>query len=713
MRSDFPPERISHDSKSGRRKARSADANAPNAPVYRLDVASSEYDRKRDFGRTPEPQARRDKDRGGPPVFVIHRHEARRLHYDLRLEVDGALASWAVPRGFSFDPSDKRLAVRTEDHPLEYEHFEGVIPAGEYGAGTMQIWDRGTFRCIDAKQQPTDPRQSIAGGELKVILDGRRVRGEWHLVKTKQDENSWLMFKSKDRYAARDDARAVDMDLRGARAKARPARLAAIRYEEEREPFSDPGYLFEMEFAGVRAFAIIDDGEVEWRGLGRRTIPELDEALAQVRAQSAILDGAVVALDDTGRPSRAALDARLRGDTDTPLQFYTFDVLHFEGLDLRDLPLIERKATLTRIVPPSATILYVDHVAGDGERLCTTVAATGLEAVIAKPADGRYRKGHGWVRIPVDSAGHADTLDAALAERDAKLSSRRAPAISNPGKIYWPDEGYTKSDLCSYYAQVADVLLPHLVNRAVHLHRFPDGIEGESFYQHKPGEGAPDWLHVVEIDGSPQIVCDDLRHLIYLGNLGSIDLHPWMSTLDHLDNPDWVVIDLDPKEAPFQDVVKMARAAGRLLRGIGLRPLLKTSGKSGLHVYVPLLPHYTYDQARMFCEGVARVLARENSDIATVERNIQQRGRRVYVDFGQNRKGQTVVAPYVARPVPGATVSTPLQWDELDGDLDLRAFTIKSVPTRVAEVGDLFRAVLTDPQDLVPAIAKLEEYLAS
>jgi bifunctional non-homologous end joining protein LigD len=183
-----------------------------------------------------------------------------------------------------------------------------------------------------------------------------------------------------------------------------------------------------------------------------------------------------------------------------------------------------------------------------------------------------------------------------------------------------------------------------------------------------------------------------------------------MSLVESQDSPDWAVIDLDPKEAPFTDVIRIAREVGRLLRGIGLVPYLKTSGSSGLHVFVGLKPGYTYAHSEMFCESVARIVARELAEIATVERSLAERGGKVYIDFGQNRKGQTVVPPYVVRPVRGATVSTPLAWDELEGDLHPSHFTLQNVPERIERLGDLFRAVLTAPQDLGPAIDRLEGY---
>jgi bifunctional non-homologous end joining protein LigD len=307
-----------------------------------------------------------------------------------------------------------------------------------------------------------------------------------------------------------------------------------------------------------------------------------------------------------------------------------------------------------------------------------------------------------------------DAAPTAAAARSRSGEARFKP--SNLGKVYWPAEGYTKGDLLAYYHAVADVLVPHLRDRPIHLNRFPDGIDGKSFYQREAKQGTPDWLRTVPIehDGAlvPHHVVDDREALLYLVNLGSIDLHPWLSRAASPDEPDWAVLDLDPKTAPFAHVVRIARAAGRLLRGIGLRPLLKTSGKNGMHVFLPLVPGFSYDHTRMFLEAVARVLVRELPDIATIERSPDRRDGKVYLDFLQNRRSQTIVPPYSVRPVRAASVSAPLAWDELeDAELTPQRFTILTMPARVAEHGDLFRKALEDQQDLLPAIGMLEDLL--
>jgi len=668
----------------------------------------AEYRKKRDFGATPEPDPAAPVERDGD-VFVIHRHEARNLHYDLRLEHEGVLKSWAVPRGFSFAPSEKRLAVRTEDHPIEYLHFHGRIPKGQYGAGTMTIWDRGTYELVKI---PTW-EESLEKGELKITLYGKRLRGEWHLVRTKQAKNSWLLFKSKDRFSGpdRDSVLGVDLDNTPIDDVALP--LEPMQHQGTRGAFRDPQWLFEMEFAGRRTQARRAYDEVAIVGLDDVPQPIAD-GLRAMRADVALLDGMLVATDDAGRPSKEALEAALQNGQHDAVCFYAFDLLQWEDYDLRALPLVDRKAGLRAILADHPNLMFVDHVAGDGPALLRVIQDAGLPAAIAKRASSPYASvaSDDWQRIPV---GEPD--EEAPTPTTSSLPTKKSRfKPTNLDKVYWPAEGFTKGDLLAYYDAIADVLLPHLHNRPVHFNRFPDGIDGKSFYQREVKEGTPDWVGSVDVPHDDEIVphhvINDRDTLLYAANLGSIDLHPWLSSVGSFYEPDYAVLDLDPKEAPWRDVLRIARAAGKLLRGIGLRPLLKTSGKTGMHIFVPLNRGYTYDHSKMFLEAVARVLVRELGDIATVERMPANREGKVYLDFLQNRKSQTIVPPYSARPVRYASVSAPLLWDELeDNDLVPQRFTLHTMPDRVAEHGDLFAKALTDRQDLIPAIAALEDVL--
>ena len=675
-------------------------------------MAIEEYRRKRDFRKTPEPKPRPVK--GGGNRFVVHRHEARNLHYDLRIEAGSALACWAVPKGFSYTPSDKRLAVRTEDHPLEYEVFEGTIPKGQYGAGTMKIWDAGTY---EVRKAP-DIAHALDKGELKLDLKGRRLRGEWHMVRTKQEDGrNWLLFKAKDRYAGSGSDLFGGADVSGALQKSAPRSFARMEASPAARPFNDPEWLFEPAFVGKRVLVRLEDSQTRLRSKSEelaQRLPGIIKALGGVRAETAVFDGMLVALDENGKPSEEALEKELEsGGANVVL--YLFDVLYAEEWDLRRVALRERKAVLRALLPESRKLFLVDAVAERGEALARAAFESGLPAIVAKKSASLYRAGASddWKLIPAAAQSVRAAKPSVLSMRPAEP----AITITNPRKVYWPEQGYTKGDLAAYYDSAAGWILPYLKDRPLHLYRWPDGIRGKSFYQKQLPEDILNQVETVDVarKGEEPVfyaMCNNRGALLTLINTGSIDLHPWMSRKGSLDSPDWAFIDLDPKEASFSDVIRIARAVGKLLRGLGIEPYLKTSGSTGLHVCIPLASGYTFEQSRMFCEAVARLVVREHADIATVERAVSRREGRVYVDFLQNRREQTIVPPYVVRPVEAASVSMPLAWDELEGEFALSDFTLKSAPSRIERTGELFRTALTGPQDLAPAIEALGKYLS-
>jgi bifunctional non-homologous end joining protein LigD len=543
-------------------------------------------------------------------------------------------------------------------------------------------------------------------------------------VKTRSEKDEWILFKARDRYARDEAEKQPFFDL--SRAAEAPLRddFEPMSAGIERPPFSDPAWVFEAEFDGRRIGLRKQGGDVRLLTRSGEDLsekaPEIVKEALELRAENALLDGVLVAIDESQRPSREKLEARLSSalpEKSDPLIFYAFDALYYEEWDLRPLPLLDRKEILHAVVPKLSRLLYVDHVNGLGEELHSVTAAAGLPAVLGKLAASSYHPGPSseWCRVP---AGAGDGSRRPTPQRGDTLRQRaskesRRIQLSNLDKVFWPQEGYTKGDLLRYYDSIAGTLLPYLHERPVHMLRYPDGIEGKSFYQKDAPDHTPDWVETerIESDGEAirYIICNDRDTLIWMVNLASIDLHPWFSRRASRDNPDWVVFDLDAKKAPFGDVIKIARAVGKVLRGIGLRPYLKTSGATGLHVFVPVKPGYTYAQTGTFCEAIATHVASEHRDIATVERVVSRRGSRVYVDFGQNRKGQTVVPAYVVRPRPGAPVSTPIDWDELETDLDPVRFNMKTMPERLARLGDLFQPTLRDPQDLLPAIEAFQK----
>jgi bifunctional non-homologous end joining protein LigD len=830
----------------------------------------SAYRAKRSLDRTPEPGAR-------PPaaapkaggLFIVHMHAATRLHWDLRLEMEGVLRSWAVPKGPSANRDDKRLAVHVEDHPMEYGDFEGIIPEGNYGAGAVIVWDRGVWVPLE------DPLEGLKKGKLLFELKGYKLRGTWTLVKLKKGVKEWLLIKERDQYVSRDpypdesvlSGMTVE-ELRAAKNRAAPLRKELAKLgapertvrvgntdlmlaETREQPFSKPGWLFELKLDGYRVRAAREDGAaklVSRKGHDMTAaFPEIAKAVAALPYEGLILDGELVVLDDAGRPSFSRLQNRARlsripevkrAAVETPATFYVFDLLGVEGYDVRPLPLVKRKAVLAKLLPRAGALRFSDHFETKGEALYDQVVQLGLEGIMAKKADSPYRGGRSpnWLKIRADRTddfavvgyskpkgsrggfgalhvgAYADgtlryvgrvgsgfdakqlkevsaelegsirpttpceegpvpqsdehvwvepklvvevrykeiTPDGLLRQpvfmrfrddkepKDCVMAGDRsresgdgdaAPALapgsalptpevqfSNLDKVFWPDEKYTKGDLIEYYRAISPWLLPYLQDRPVVLTRFPDGIAGKSFFQKDAPGFIPEWLRTERMwseDTQREIdyfVCDTPESLLYLANMGTIPLHVWGSRVASLQHPDWCILDLDPKDAPFTDVVKVARAVKELCEEIDLPPFIKTSGSTGLHVMLPLARLVTFEQARQLGGLLARVIANQLPDIATVTRQVGKRGGRVYLDYVQNGQGRLLVAPFSVRPLPGAPVSMPLGWREVTPKLDIRKFTIKNAPARMQKLEeDPLALVLEVKPDLIGALGRLAE----
>ncbi|HJO05354.1 MAG TPA: DNA ligase D [Acidobacteriota bacterium] len=838
----------------------------------------AKYRKKRRAQDTPEPFPTGV---SRPGEFVIHLHAARRQHYDLRLEVDGVLRCWAVPNGPSLDTADKRLAVETEDHPVEYLDFEDVIPEGNYGAGAMIVWDRG--RWVQREDDQT--------GDNKLLFDlyGYKLRGRWTLVRTKRNPKEWLLIKKADGFARRGDEAKLPQEsvysgltveqLGGATGPAERvlAELAAAGTSRQRvnasslelmlaktadAPFSRDEWLFELKYDGYRLVVGVDEGDafLRYRNGGNVTeiYPDLMAALVALPYRSVVLDGEVVVLGEDGRPSFSRLTKRARlsrgPDIRTaalhhPATYFVFDLIELDGYDLRRLPLSERKGLLRRVVPQTGPVRYTEHIERQGAELFEQVAKMGLEGLMAKRGDSRYRAGRSdhWLKIRADrqadlvivgfvhGKGSRKTLGALLVavahegelvyvgrvgsglrerqineihqqllglrnevakppvelpeygtQRHAKfpkpeetvwvrpelvcevrfkeitpegllrhpvfsrLRLDKSPAqcdtsqlalvhaqffhaeendsttvapleagrtvITRPEKVFWPHEGYTKGDLIDYYRAVSEWLLPYLEDRPLVLDRYPDGIEGKSFFQKHAPHFTPDWVRTVTIhSGSGErdidyFVVDDPEGLIYMANAAAIPLHIWSSRTSTIDHPDWAILDFDPKEAPFGSVVQVARRINQLCRQIGLSCYAKTSGKTGMHVLVPLGRQVTYEHGRMLADLLALIVSRRYPELATVNRPLQARGGRAYIDAVQNGAGRLLVSPLCVRPFRGATVSTPLRWREVGDKLDMHRFTIKTVPRRLRRMKqEPMQAILGERPDLLGALQLLSE----
>ncbi len=396
-----------------------------------------EYHGKRRFDETPEPSGR-EAPRGAGNSFVVQKHDATRLHYDFRLELNGVLLSWAVPKGPSLNPRDKRLAVQTEDHPLDYAAFEGVIPEGNYGAGPVIVWDNGTWG-LEGKGTA---EEQIARGDLKFSLHGHKLRGSFALVHTgkrsgdpKQEKN-WLLIKHRDEAA--DEAWDIDRlpesvlsgrtiqevesgapvkmvnagDLPGARKAAMPSEVQPNLATLITKPFSDPEWLFELKWDGMRILAFLRNGKCELKSRSGRAVtsqfPELAVLPERVPAKTAILDGEAVVLDAAGRPDFSLMQQRMNVVRpakslveSAPVVLYLFDVLYADGYDLRNVPLIERKQFLKRILVLEPPVRYSEHVMGDGEGLYKLVREQDIEGIVAKRAASKYCAGRGtnWLKL--------------------------------------------------------------------------------------------------------------------------------------------------------------------------------------------------------------------------------------------------------------------------------------------------------------------------
>ena len=834
------------------------------------------YRAKRSLERTPEPAGSHSAapaEAGG--LFVVHKHAARRLHFDLRLQMDGVLRSWAVPKGPSYDTADKRLAVLVEDHPLEYGDFEGLIPEGNYGAGAVIVWDRGRWLPVE------DPIAGLAKGKLLFELRGHKLHGLWTLVKLKKGEKEWLFIKERDQYASasrplppeqsvlsglsvedlkagRTPADGIRADLQRLGAPRRDVRpeTAPLMLAETRDgPFSDPAWLFELKLDGYRLLAARGTGVPRLFSRNGNDLsscfPEVSRAVASLPMHGLVLDGEVVALDEAGRPSFQRLQQRAKltrgldirqAVIENPVTFFAFDLLAAEDFDLRPLPLAKRKEVLRRLLPPAGAIRFLDHFEGEGELLYQQVQKLGLEGVIAKRSDSAYKAGRSpcWLKIrtrrcddfvvvgftapkgarpgfgalqlaqfvngTLAYSGRAGTgfSDKQLTEvrtilektrrhdppcvgpitnekgttwteprlvceveytewteegllrqpvfvrfRDDKrpeecvreagqgatgealpdpktgvtLSEAKGPSpravlpsinFTNLEKIFWPHEGYTKGDLIEYYRSISPWILPYLADRPVVLTRYPDGVNGKSFFQKDAPGFVPDWIRTErmwseqaerEID---YFICNDEAALLYLINLGTIPLHIWASRTGRIDRPDWCILDLDPKGAPFSDVVEVARATHALCEDIELPHFVKTSGSSGLHVMIPLGCQCRYDEARSLGELLARLIVAELPEISTITRQVSRRAGKVYIDYLQNGSGRLLVAPFSVRPLPGAPVSVPLRWNEVNSKLDIRSFTIENARARMKKLrSDPLLEVVTATPDLPSVIERL------
>ncbi|HZW78678.1 MAG TPA: DNA ligase D [Flavobacteriaceae bacterium] len=823
-----------------------------------------EYNKKRQFESTPEPVGKIEQEESFR--FVIQRHQATRLHYDLRLEMEGVLKSWAVPKGPSMNPKDKRLAMQTEDHPVKYLTFHGVIPKGNYGAGMMDIWDSGTYKILESKYGTNGVKQ-LEKGDLKIEFFGEKIKGSFALVKTNRDqaENAWLLIKKKDKFATdlAYDAEVLAEKTVNPVKEAKKLKVLSLEPDDFIKPmlaspakkiFKDPNWIFEYKWDGYRMLSNIKNGKAtiySRNGISyNQKFKKIKDELEHI-PHDCILDGEVVVLDDDGKINFQKLQKYDSIKTKGRLVYYVFDLLHLNGNDTTGIPLTDRKSLLPKILKGLEDVLLSEHVEGMGPTLFKKAMDAGMEGVMAKKAESTYIPGYrteNWLkikevnteeaiicgytespaggifgslilgmyqngelvhvgnvgtgfahaeqkklmtkfkkletdknpfdkkislkgRIPhwmkpelvcevkflewtkagsmrhpsykglridknpedvvpqeekdVDVGKIGNTQQAEGQPREPKETSESSNSafivngislsFSNLEKIYWPKEGLTKFDLINYYIQLSDYILPYLKDRPQNMHRHPNGIYGQSFYQ-KDNEVLPDWVETFPVFSESSkkeinyLLCQNEATLLYMANLGCIEINPWNSTIQDLEKPTFTVIDLDPSpKNTFEEVVQVALVAEEVLAMAGVTGYPKTSGSTGIHIFIPLNNEYSYDEARDFAKILCMYIQKRLPKLTTLERTINKRGGKIYLDFLQNRRGQTLAAPYCARPKDGATVSAPLTWDELKADIKIQDFHIKNMPQRLAEIGDLFQPVLTETLNMEASIQFLME----
>jgi bifunctional non-homologous end joining protein LigD len=562
-------------------------AGAPATGTSATGAPSGErlgrYHAKRDFDRTPEPAGKPPRPgRDGPLRFVVQRHRARRVHYDLRFEIDGALASWAVPNGPTLDPAVKRLAVHVEDHPIEYLDFEGVIPSGEYGGGDVIVWDIGTWE----PHATDDPAAAVASGELHADVTGRKLAGRFVLI-------------------------------RGGR-RGRGGR-------------GDSG------------------GDSQWLLLHKA-----DEA-------------AVPGWDPEDHP-RSVLSGRTNEEVKADP----------DRIWRADLP------------PARASVSLRPSAGGEARAPSAPGAASAGPSPAELSALGALGRGGTWEVFG------------------------RSLKLTNLGKDLFPGRDgqppVTKRELIAYAARIAPVILPYLAGRPLNMNRFPGGAGAPGFWHKQLPEHAPDWVprwvnpKAERGKATTYLVVDEPAALIWAANFGALEWHAWTSRASRPDNPTYALIDIDPGTATsFQDVLVLARLHRTALGHLGVRGQPKVTGRRGIQIWIPVAGGLSYADTRNWVERLSQAIGAAVPELVSWKWDVTDRSGLARLDYTQNVGNKTLVAPYSPRAAPGAPVSAPITWDELD-DPALRpdGFTVRTILDRVAAVGDLFAPVLAGNQMLPP-----------
>ena len=876
-------------------------------------MALEKYKQKRRPSVTPEPFGGKSDDTY-LLHFTIQKHAATRLHYDFRLEMKGVLKSWAIPKGPSTDPDILRLAVMVEDHPYDYRNFEGIIPKGEYGGGTVIVWDEGTYEASglkgkSKKEQEKHLLQRLSQGDLKVTLYGKKLKGDYALFKLKDSgDNNWLIKKHKDEYASKTDVTLKEKSVQSGKTiekvKATSKNIYGGSVEKDQgkekkkiknntgsktsdqisllldkaakgkmpenidpmlailvdKPFDDPDWVFEVKWDGYRTIVFLNNGKVQLQSRNNKSFTKkyypITDSLEKWNI-NAVLDGEIIVNNNNGVSDFNAMQ-NWNNESDGELILYVFDILWYEGKNLMELTILERQSILREVLPGNEDNIRISEVfPSNGKDLFNAAEKLGLEGIVAKKSNSTYSQGKrskSWLKIKAYKrqevviggftlnegsgklfsalllgvyenkslkyvgkvgTGFTDNLKNELLKKFKSLSigsspfdvepdvnqpsrfqhktgktsvvwlrpemicevsfaevtedgvfrqpsfkglrtdkkakdvvreteskaveimeeektvnsrikksgskkSDSTPSITllnpteetqvrnikghdlkftNLSKIYWPEENITKRDMLNFYYQVSEYIVPYLKDRPQSLNRFPNGIHGASFYQKDVKGKSPDWVKTFPYkspDGDPKefLVGGDESTLLWMASLGCIEMNPWFSRIQSEDNPDFCIIDLDPDKNTFNQVVEAALEVKKVLDILEVPSYPKTSGSTGMHIYIPLGAKYSYEQSQMFANLVVNIVHQQIPEFTTLERIVKNRNGKMYLDFLQNRPGATIASPYSVRPKKGATVSMPLHWDEVKKGLKTEDFTILNSIDRLRKVGDLFKGVL-------------------
>lgn len=784
------------------------------------------YAQKRSVKDSQEPPARLKSSTKSKSVkeFVVQKHAARHLHYDFRLEAAGVLKSWAVPKGIPEETHEKHLAVMVEDHPYEYRTFEGVIPKGNYGAGTVEIWDKGTYIPLNSNHEPCDDKEFLSDlnkGKISFIIQGKKLKGHYSLVRMKNTpkENQWLLIKADDVKENKPSQKISKTTM--------PHHIKPMLAYLAEKPFDNDDWLYEFKWDGFRAIAEVDGANVElysrtFQSFNQRFAP-ICQALKTLKVK-AVFDGEIVVIDDEGKLGFQPLQNYQRTGEGT-LRYIIFDLIYYDGQDVRELPIQKRKELLQTLLPKGKgeVLQFSQHVIGSGHELYQIAQDEHYEGIMAKKLNSRYEsvRSKQWLKIKIHARQEAiicgftrprgsrtnfgslilgvyenDALtfvghvgggfdEIKLKEIYAKLlplitekcpfdikpktntpatwvkpklicevsfaewtddgqmrqpifiglrddkkaldvhkevvsksiisprGPKNMPPLTNLDKVYWPTEGYTKGDLLNYYEAVSSYLLPHLKDRPLTLHRYPNGIEQADFYQKNMPDNTPEWIQTFAVKHTREdvnyLLIQDLKSLLYTINLGCIDLNPFSSRIKTLEYPDYMFLDLDPENTPFEAVIETALVLKEILDAIGATGFCKTSGGRGMHIYVPLKAKYTYEQTKQFSQLLTEAVRIRLPKLISIEHSPSKRQKKVYIDCLRNAFGQTVASVYSVRPRAGAMVSTPLDWNEVNSSLKPQEFTMGTVPQRLKEKGDLFKGVLGKGIDLLKCLDQLQQ----